>query len=467
MTFHTPLDASADMNKLAKAAAALGYEIVDVAGFLDLVEAHAKGQREALGSLGRGTQDMALANEEVVTLVETLTETSDQALQEVQTSVGLVRQVSDKTRGVAGWVKAVAERSADVGEIVRAVKANNIQIASIAMQVNTLAINAKIEAARAGEAGRGFAVVADAINELSHKTSTAAKQISQNIEDLSDWISRLQNEAGDVAAKAEDVLAQSNDTDTALSRMEKTIEEEHQQTAQIADCSGRVRASMEQLRPAVAKIDSAVRETTTGIEKTHARMNQLIDASESIVQTVAGLGGNSPDSRFIAKVQEVAGAISEGLSAAIAAGHITSGQLFDEGYVQVPGSDPVQVTTRATAFLDRFLPAFQEPVLGFDPSVVFCAAVTKNGYLPVHNKKFSQPQGADPVWNTANCRNRRIFDDRVGLKAGRSKAPFLLQVYRRDMGGGTFRVMKDLSAPIIAGGLHWGGLRLAYANQNG
>ena len=465
MSIHTPLDTTADINRLAKTAAMLGYEIVDIAGFLDLVEAHAKDQRVALTSLGRGADVVGKANEEIISLVDTLSVTSDQSLQEVQASVGLVQQVSGKTRDVAGWVQTLAERSSDVGERVRAVKANNIQIASIATQVNTLAINAKIEAARAGDAGRGFAVVADAINELSHKTSTAAKQISQNIEDLSAWIGQLQSEASTVATDAEDVLSQSKDTDTALTRMEKTIQDEHQQTVQIAACSDRVRASMQQLKPAVAQIDSAVRETTSGIEKTHSRVNQLIDMSESIVQSVGNLGGNSPDSRFIVKVQEVAHAISEGLKEAIEAGRISANDLFDQDYAPIAGSNPVQFTTRATAFLDAFLPAFQEPVLAFDPNVVFCAAVNQSGYLPVHNKKFSHPQGGDPVWNTANCRNRRIFDDRVGLKAGRNRAPFLLQVYRRDMGGGTFKVMKDLSAPIFAGGKQWGGLRLAYADQ--
>jgi len=101
-------------------------------------------------------------------------------------------------------------------------------------------------------------------------------------------------------------------------------------------------------------------------------------------------------------------------------------------------------------------------MLDFDPKVVFCAAVDRKGFLPTHNTKFSQPQGADEAWNTANCRNRRIFDDRVGLKAGRNTNPFLLQVYRRDMGGGQFAMMKDLSTPIFVQGRHWGGLRMGY-----
>jgi methyl-accepting chemotaxis protein len=108
------------------------------------------------------------------------------------------------------------------------------------------------------------------------------------------------------------------------------------------------------------------------------------------------------------------------------------------------------------------MPAVQEPVLGLDPRVVFCAAIDRNGFLPTHNRKFSQAQGSDPVWNAANCRNRRLFNDRVGLAAGRNTKPFLLQTYRRDMGGGQFAPMKDVSAPIFVQGRHWGGVRIGY-----
>ena len=143
-------------------------------------------------------------------------------------------------------------------------------------------------------------------------------------------------------------------------------------------------------------------------------------------------------------------------------GEIAEDALFDADYQPIPDSDPQQVMARFTGFTDRVLPAIQEPVLASDPHIVFCAAIDRNGYLPTHNLKFAQPQGKDPVWNNANCRNRRIFDDRVGLAAGRNEAPFLLQAYRRDMGGGQFVLMKDVSAPIVVRGRHWGGLRLAY-----
>src|SRR3546814_11541910 len=118
--------------------------------------------------------------------------------------------------------------------------------------------------------------------------------------------------------------------------------------------------------------------------------------------------------------------------------------------------------TRFTQFTDAVLPAIQEKAAAADERIAFCAAVDENGYLPTHNRKFSQPQRpGDAAWNTANCRNRRIFNDRVGLSAGRNVEPFLLQTYRRDMGAGQFVLMKDISAPITVNGRHWGGLRLA------
>lgn len=45
-------------------------------------------------------------------------------------------------------------------------------------------------------------------------------------------------------------------------------------------------------------------------------------------------------------------------------------------------------------------------------------------------------------------------------KVAASTKPLLLQTYRRDMGGGKFVLMKDLSAPIHVNGRHWGAFRM-------
>lgn len=144
----------------------------------------------------------------------------------------------------------------------------------------------------------------------------------------------------------------------------------------------------------------------------------------------------------------------------LASGAVSEADLFDVNYIPIPGTNPQQFRNRALAFLEANLPAIQEPILALDSAIVFSAAVDHNGYLPVHNKKYSAPQGPDPVWNNANSRNRRIFDDMTGLMAGRNTAESLSQTYPRDLGGGQVALIKDISAPIFVRGKHWGGLRM-------
>lgn len=166
---------------------------------------------------------------------------------------------------------------------------------------------------------------------------------------------------------------------------------------------------------------------------------------------------------YIERAQRGAAAVEQAMTKAVDDGLLSLDALFDVAYKPIAGSNPQQCGNRALDVLDRILPQVQEPLLASDASMVFCAAVDINGYLPVHNNKYSLPQRPDdPVWNAANSRNRRIFDDRAGLMAARNTRPFLVQVYRRDLGGGQFVMMKEVDAPVFVKGRHWGGFRTSY-----
>ena len=109
----------------------------------------------------------------------------------------------------------------------------------------------------------------------------------------------------------------------------------------------------------------------------------------------------------------------------IDSGAITIDDMFDTNYVEIPGSNPVQYRTRFLDWADRALPPFQEAFLARDKRMAFCAMIDTNGYLPVHNKIYSHPQRpGDVTWNTANSRNRRIFNDAAGPSPpGATSAP--------------------------------------------
>jgi|GEM_PF-160216 len=170
------------------------------------------------------------------------------------------------------------------------------------------------------------------------------------------------------------------------------------------------------------------------------------------------------DRAYIDAATDAARSVELAFEAALDNEELNRDDLFDSDYQPVAGTAPQQYLTRFTVLADRVLPPVQEAVLTAVPNVAFCAAVDRNGYLPTHNRCYSQPQRPnDPVWNAANCRQRRIFDDHAGLTAARNSRPALLQAYDRDMGGGRKVLMKEVDVPIQVRGRHWGALRMGYA----
>ncbi|MGB9367683.1 MAG: chemotaxis protein, partial [Xanthobacteraceae bacterium] len=158
-----------------------------------------------------------------------------------------------------------------------------------------------------------------------------------------------------------------------------------------------------------------------------------------------------------------AGMVAMALEQVVEEGKLTRDALFDTDYAPIEGTNPQQFHTRSLEVLEGLLPTIQEPLLAGDKRMVFCATVDRNGYLPVHNRIYSKPQKPDDdVWNTANCRNRRLFDDRAGLCAARNVRPYLIQSYARDMGNGVVIMMREIDAPVRVFGKHWGGFRTAY-----
>jgi len=166
---------------------------------------------------------------------------------------------------------------------------------------------------------------------------------------------------------------------------------------------------------------------------------------------------------FVTRAMEAGTALTRIFEDAVVNTAISIDDMFDADYVEIPDTNPLQHRTRILNWADRALPPFQEAFLAKDPRMAFCVMIDRNGYLPVHNKIYSHPQRpGDVVWNTANSRNRRIFNDAAGLAAGRNLLPYLVQSYARDMGNGKTVMMREIDVPIRVNGRHWGGFRTAY-----
>src|SRR6056297_973320 len=181
----------------------------------------------------------------------------------------------------------------------------------------------------------------------------------------------------------------------------------------------------------------------------------------AIEAKLAGIAGEYRP--LVARAQAIAQEVAQAIEGLVGTGSLSREDAFDTRYVPLPATDPQQYETAFTQSFEGVLPAIIEPPLSEDKRLTFCLAIDRNGYIPVHNRSFSQPQRPDdPVWNAAHCRNKRIFDDRAGITAARSTRDFVVQAYARDMGGGKVVMMREVDAPIRIFGRHWGGLRMAY-----
>lgn len=169
------------------------------------------------------------------------------------------------------------------------------------------------------------------------------------------------------------------------------------------------------------------------------------------------------NTEFVTRAMEAGTALTRIFEQAVARGEVKMDDLFDTDYAEIAGTNPQQYRTKYLDWADRALPPFQEAFLAREPRMAFCAMVDRNGFLPVHNKIYSHPQRpGDSAWNTANSRNRRIFNDPAGLAAAHNLRSYLIQSYARDMGNGNTVMMREIDVPIRVQGRHWGGFRTAY-----
>ncbi len=147
------------------------------------------------------------------------------------------------------------------------------------------------------------------------------------------------------------------------------------------------------------------------------------------------------------------------LREAIVSGRFTETGIFDDQYVPIPGTSPQKYHTNYDTYLDETILEIEDEFLHKDDQVVFAVLVDRNGYLPTHNSKYTQPLTGDPEKDKAGNRTKRLFNDQVGLAAARNEKELLVQVYFRDTG----EKIWDISAPVYVSGRHWGAFRIGYS----
>jgi len=448
------------IDQLANRIGGLGVELADVAGNVREVAGRVTTQSERFGHLQKTAETMVLANHDIAGASKAVQSATSAAVGEigqsraaVETAVKYIAELIEAVGRIEHRLGAVSSALVDVANVSGSIEA-------IAKQTNLLALNATIEAARAGAAGRGFAVVASEVNALAEATRKATHQIGNTIRGLDDQVGNLIAESGEASGRAKDADEGARQIQGIIARVQDGFTKVGQEIAGVAKAATSNLSHCDMVIEELANLARGVDLSSTDLKHADDRVARLLEASEGLIAMIAESGVETSDAPLIRTVVETARRIANAFETAIERGEVRLEQLMDENYREIPGTDPKQYLTNYVEFTDRVLPPIQDPIQKSDPRIVFCVAWARGGYLPTHNPNYRLPQRKDPVWNSANCRNRRLFNDRAVKKVAANTRPFLLQTYRRDMGGGNFVLMKDLSSPIFISGRHWGAFRM-------
>ena len=233
--------------------------VSDARNEVERMGSETQGLAQGSQALSERTQSQAARLEETAASMEQISgnikqtaESARQAAELAAQATRITERSGEAVQDVTRNMQAINESSSRIGEIVKVID-------GIAFQTNLLALNAAVEAARAGEQGRGFAVVATEVRQLASRSSVAAREIAQLIQDSSTKVAH--------GTQLSDHAHRTMDEAVLAARQVNTL---------IAD----IHTAMEEQRLGVAQVNEAM-----------VHMDELTQQNNQLVHDLAASGG--------------------------------------------------------------------------------------------------------------------------------------------------------------------------------
>ncbi|MXV08960.1 MULTISPECIES: methyl-accepting chemotaxis protein [unclassified Xanthomonas] len=256
---------------------ATASQLAQIVGSIQTSAASIKG---AASEIAAGNQDLSQRTEQQAANLEETAASMEELTSTVKQNADGARQANQLAIGAAGVAAQGGQVVDQVVETMRGIEASSRKIADIisvidgiAFQTNILALNAAVEAARAGEQGRGFAVVASEVRMLAQRSSGAAKEIKDLIEDSVQRVAEGSTLVHSAGATMSEVVA-------SVQRVTDIMGE-------ISAASQEQSAGIAQVNQTITNMDETTQQNAALVEEATAAARSLEDQAVQLTEAVA------------------------------------------------------------------------------------------------------------------------------------------------------------------------------------
>ena len=196
---------------------------------------------EAIGTVRCGSVSVLGGIEEIRAASDDLAQRNEMQAASIAEATHEASSGGDVVRRAVSAMATIEQSAREISQIVSLID-------GIALQTNLLALNAGVEAARAGDAGKGFAVVAKEVRDLALRSTEAAKNIKELVDNSTGQVAQGVALVGETGTLLERIVERVSAMNSVTQQNAAMVEESTAATRSLADEATRLTQAVQRFR---------------------------------------------------------------------------------------------------------------------------------------------------------------------------------------------------------------------------